>query len=42
MVSLRIELPNDLHKAAKTKALANDSSLKDFVITAIKERVGNS
>ncbi len=42
MGNINIEIPDELHKKLKLKALINDSTLKDFVISVIARNLSLS
>ena len=39
MVNINIEIPNDVHKKAKLKSVINNITLKEFIISAIEEKL---
>ena len=38
-MKLIIEIPNELHKKLKMKALLNDTTLKDMILPSLEELV---
>ncbi len=41
MVNINIEIPNNIHKKAKLKSVIEDTTLKEFIIKALEEKLKN-
>lgn len=39
MTNINIEIPDDLHKKVKIKCAIDEVSLKEFVLSAIEEKI---
>jgi predicted HicB family RNase H-like nuclease len=39
MTNINIEIPDDLHKKVKIKCAIDEISLKEFVLSAIEEKI---
>ncbi|MDD9952901.1 MAG: hypothetical protein OXR66_01030 [Candidatus Woesearchaeota archaeon] len=39
MVNINIEIPDDLHKQVKLSAITNDTTVKDYIIKQLEERL---
>ena len=41
MTNVNIQIPDELHREAKIKCAIEETTLKDFIIKAIEEKLGN-
>ncbi|MBT3463540.1 3-hydroxyacyl-CoA dehydrogenase [archaeon] len=39
MVNINIQIPDELHKKAKIKCAIDETTLKDFIINSIKDKL---
>ncbi|MFC2136040.1 hypothetical protein ACFLTH_15605 [Bacteroidota bacterium] len=39
MTNINIEIPDDIHKEIKLKAVLEDSTIKDYIINTLKKTV---